>query len=505
MTRHAGSGRDGTYNPHMPYPAHHLASVPASQIREVTELAWATPGTAVLSVGEPDLPTAPRILRAAEDALRRDDTRYTPNAGIAPLREAVAGRERERGIAQARADRVWITAGAAQGIHLALSLTLGAGDDVLVPDPGYPPFSMAAALVQARPVPYPLRARGGFLPDPTELERVVTDRTRAIVLNSPSNPLGTVLDADLLGALLAFARRHDLWVISDECYDAFTFGVEHVPAAALDRDGRVLTLVSWSKTYAMTGFRVGALLVPRAFDPWMARVQEAIVSCVNTPAQYAALAALTGPQEDVAAARAVYRRHRDLATGLLASRGLRFQDARGGIYVWVDLSHASGGDVHALALRLVRERGVAVAPGTAFGRAGQGWARISLTASDEDLRRGIARLPRPEDGRGEPMPDRAGSGRSEGDPDAQHDQSAHCHDDERSADRHAQEAVAHPGDDGELHGHDREGDDQGQVGLRDEERQGVEHATDRGREARHDAAHHPGSASGLRAGVRQGL
>lgn len=390
----------------MPHPASHLRNVPASQIREVTELAWSRPDTAVLSVGEPDAPTAPHILRAAHEALRRDDTRYTPNAGIAPLRRAVATRERERGVGAAP-ERVWITAGAAQAIHLALTLTVQAGDDVLVPDPGYPPFAMAAALVQARPVPYTLSAADDFLPDVGRLESAVSARTRAIVLNSPSNPLGTVFDAPLVARLLDFARRHDLWVISDECYDAFTFGAQHVPPASLDAQGRVLTVLSWSKTYAMTGFRVGALLVPPCFDRWMPRVQEALVSCVNTPAQYAALAALTGPQEGVAEACERYRRRRDVAAAALARAGFRFLDSRGGIYLWADLSHASAGDVHALALRLVRERGVAVAPGSAFGAAGEGWARISLTASEHDLRRGIARLPAPTLHRGATLSGRA--------------------------------------------------------------------------------------------------
>lgn len=379
----------------MPSPASHLHAIMTSQIREVTELAWRTPGTVVLSVGEPDLPTAPHILQAAQDALARDDTRYTANSGIAPLREAIAAWHRTRGSSQVTADRVWVTAGGAQAILLAGVLTLDAGDEVLVPDPGYPPFTMAAQTLQARAVPYPLTAANGFVPDPATIEPLVTSRTRLLVLNSPSNPLGTVLNSAQLAALLELARRHDLWVLSDECYAAFTFDQPHVTAASLDEDDRVLTLDTLSKTYAMTGFRVGSLIVPRSLDPFLSQVQESLVSCVNTPAQYGAVAALTGPQDGVAAAAAVYRRNRDVSTRLLTERGFRILPSRGGIYLWVDLSHASDGDVHALTRRLVLERGVAVAPGSAFGSQGEGWARISLTASEADLLAGLSRLPAP--------------------------------------------------------------------------------------------------------------
>ncbi|MGO1318521.1 MAG: pyridoxal phosphate-dependent aminotransferase, partial [Cellulomonadaceae bacterium] len=207
----------------MPAPAARLARIGASQIREISELAWNTPGTVVLSLGEPDLATSPHILRASQDALERDDTRYTPNAGIAPLREAIADWHRVRGNTHVTADRVWVTAGGAEAILLACVLTLDVGDEVLVPDPGYPPFAMAAQVADAQVVPYPLRVEDGFIPDPDVVDALITDRTRLLVLNTPSNPLGTVLEAEHLAALLDVARRHDLWVLSDECYAGFTY------------------------------------------------------------------------------------------------------------------------------------------------------------------------------------------------------------------------------------------------------------------------------------------
>lgn len=377
----------------MPRIAPHATAVPASGIRRILELAWSVPGTVVLCVGEPDLPTAPHVLDAAREALDRDDTRYTPNGGIPQLRDAVAAWLDPEHTPPVRRDNVWITAGGAQALHLGLSLTVGAGDGVLVPDPGYPPFTMATRLLQAEAQPYALRAEDGFLPDPAVVEAAITDRTRVLLLNSPSNPLGTSLPAELVAELLELARRHDLWVLSDECYAAFTYDAPHVPAARFDTDGRVLTLHTFSKTHAMTGFRVGVLVVPDQMAPLMPRLQESVISCVNTPAQYAALAALTGPQDAVDHARATYRAHRDLATALLDERGIPWLPAAGGIYLWADVSHATGGDVAAWAEDLVRTHGVAVAPGSAFGPGGEGWVRISLTASADDLRTGLSRLP----------------------------------------------------------------------------------------------------------------
>jgi aspartate aminotransferase len=333
------------------------------------------------------------VQEPARQAQARDDTRYTPNGGIPELRDALAAWLDPLHAPAVRRDNVWVTAGGAQALHLALSLTVGAGDGVLVPDPGYPPFTMAAHLLQAQAQPYVLRAEDGFLPDPATVEAAITDRTRVLLLNSPSNPLGTCLPEALLADLLDVARRHDLWVLSDECYAAFTDDAPHVPAAALDTDGRVMTLHTFSKTYAMTGMRVGALVVPDVLAPLIPRVQESIVSCVNTPAQHAALAAITGPQDVVDDARRTYREHRAVAQEVLDAKGIGWLPAAGGIYLWADVAHLTGGDVAAWAEDLARTRGVAVAPGSAFGPAGEGWVRISLTATADDLRTGLGRLP----------------------------------------------------------------------------------------------------------------
>jgi len=379
----------------MPSLAPHISSVPASGIRRIYEIAVELDGIISLGVGEPDVAVAPHILAAAERAWADDVTNYTANGGIAPLRAAIVDKLARENNIHVDLERVWVTVGATQGLHQAMALTLDAGDEILVPDPGYTTFTMNARMLQAVPVPYSLKPERGFTPSIEELERLITDRTRVIIVNSPSNPLGVVFDESVLQGLLDFARRHDLWIISDEVYERFTFDTPHVSIASLDTDDRVFTAFSLSKTYAMTGVRVGYLVTPPGLAATMRTVQEATISCVNTPAQYAAIAAITGDQTHVADAVAHYRANLDAVTALLDSRGIRYLPPRGAFYLWIDVSHASGGDVATWSEHFLMSKRVAVAPGSAFGRSGEGWIRICLAATEADLLEGVGRLPVP--------------------------------------------------------------------------------------------------------------
>lgn len=379
----------------MPSLAQHILSVPGSGIRRIHEIAIRLNDVIMLAVGEPDVPVAPHIAAAAKAAWDADETNYTANGGIAPLRQAIVEKlARDNGI-HVDTERVWVTVGATQGLHQAMALTLGPGDEVLVPDPGYTTFTMNARMLEAVPVSYPLRADAGFMPDIAELERLVTDRTRVLIVNSPSNPLGTIFPRDLLQGLLDFARRHDLWIISDEVYEAFTWAGEHVSIASLDTEDRVFSVFSFSKTYAMTGIRVGYLVTPPGIAATMRTVQEASISCVTTPGQFAALAAITGEQSAVADARDHYRGNLAAVTALLDERGIRYLEPGGAFYLWVDVSYASGGDVADWAEGFLLEHGVAVAPGNAFGRSGEGWIRLCVAATRDDLLEGVRRLPAP--------------------------------------------------------------------------------------------------------------
>ena len=179
-----------------------------------------------------------------------------------PLRIAIADKVAGHNRITATPEQVIVSAGGMQALYVALSATVQAGDEVLIPDPGWPNFAMAVQLLQGTPVRYPVRLENSFLPDVEELDRLVTNRTKAIIVNSPSNPLGAVVPADLAAKLCRLADAHDLWLISDECYDAITFDMTHISLAAHDEQQRVISCFSFSKTYAMTGLRVGYLVAP---------------------------------------------------------------------------------------------------------------------------------------------------------------------------------------------------------------------------------------------------
>ncbi len=381
----------------MPQLAAHIQSQPESGIRLITERAWSTPGAIVLSVGEPQFELAPHVTEAAIEAWRRGDVRYQANAGIPALKQAItATYERDYGVRVAD-EQVMVTAGAVQGMHLALSLVLGAGDEILIPDPGYTIFEMAPHLLQARSVRYPLLPENDFLPSVADIEALITPRTKAILLNSPSNPLGSVIPGPLVEEVYELARKHDLWLISDECYSAFTFGEPHVSPTTIDTDGRVFAVYSFSKTYGMTGVRLGWVITPPGMSHTLNAVQESTVSCINPPAQWAGVAALTGPQDYVTHARDFYEKAAAEAAAALAPRGFRFLTPSGAFYLWLDVSHLSKGDVHAWTLRFLDEAKVGLAPGSAFGPHGEGWVRISLAGDRAELLEALSRIPAPAD------------------------------------------------------------------------------------------------------------
>jgi aspartate aminotransferase len=367
--------------------------MPRSGIRKVMDLAWSLPGPVIgLHVGEPSFATPQHVRDAAAAALARGETRYAPNAGLPELRSAIAAKVTTLNRMRAEPEQVVVSAGGMEALFVALAATVRAGDEVLVPDPGWPNFAMAVQLLQARPVAYPLHAEDGFLPDVARLDGLVGPHTKAIVVNSPSNPLGSVFDAAVAEALCRFADHHDLWLISDECYDAITFDRPHVSPGAWDEQDRVLACFSFSKTYAMTGMRVGYLVAPPSVAATAAKMQEPLIACVNVPAQRAALAALEGPQDQVEAMRRTYAERRDAATRLLDERGVGYLRPQGAFYLWIDVSDRCGDDVTAWALDVLRERGVAVAPGPTFGPTGEGWVRVSLATETDDLLEGLGRI-----------------------------------------------------------------------------------------------------------------
>jgi aspartate aminotransferase/aminotransferase len=372
-------------------PGRRAGELGASGIAEMMRLAAQTPGAIRLEVGEPDQPTPPYIVAAAFEAARDGFTRYTPAPGLPSLREALARKITERNGLPTTPEQVIATSGSVFALSAAMLAALDPGDEALVPDPGWPNYWSALHLVGARAVGYPLVREAGYEPDLDALRRLVGPRTRVLVMNSPSNPTGAVFSPSTVRALVELAAERDLTVISDEVYEEFVYEGEHRSPAAFDRDGRVITIYGFSKTYAMTGWRLGYARATPPVAAAMARIAEAMTGCPPSVAQKAAEAALAGPRTEVDAMRARYRRHRDLAAATLGEAGLLAAVPRGAFYALVDLARVEE-DSMTLARRLLYEQGVATAPGETFGPRARGMVRISLATEGAQLEEGCRRI-----------------------------------------------------------------------------------------------------------------
>jgi len=368
-----------------------VQSMPRSGIREIMDLSREIPDVINLSVGEPGFPTPEHIVRAAEEAMERGFTKYTPNAGLPSLREQIVSKVRTVNQLDVGMDNVVVTTGAVGGLATAVMAIAEPGEEVLVPDPGWPNFQMMVTCSYAVPRLYPLSPEMGFWPRIEDLQGIVGPRTKAIIINSPCNPTGAVFSAELIERLVDFAAGHDLYLVADEVYEQLVFEAEHVSPARFDDQGRVIAVHSFSKTYAMTGWRVGYVVAPQAVAALIAKLQEPFFSCASSVSQKAAEAALAGPQDCVAEMRRGYKKNRDLACDLLADAHLGFVRPRGTFYVLVNIS-PFGLDSYTFARRLLQEAGVAVAPGRTFGPSADGYVRVSLAPTEEEIRRGLARL-----------------------------------------------------------------------------------------------------------------
>ena len=367
-----------------------VESIPRSGIRVILDMAQ-RPGVIHLEIGQPDFPTPRHIVEAAHRAAAEGRTGYTPNAGTEPLRRLIAEKlVRENHIHTSWED-ITVTIGAMGALHSSFQTVLEPGDEVLVPDPGYPNYGMAALLCGAKTVPYPLDAGNGYQPDIDALERAAGSGVKAIVVNSPSNPTGAVISEEAARRIVGIAEERDLYVISDECYEKILFDGIHVSPAAFDRSGRCITVNSFSKSYAMTGWRVGYAATPPDLSPMFVKLQETAVACAPSISQAAAEEALRGPQECVAEMVESYRERRDLALGILKEHGLYRYTPGGAFYLLIDASGWKG-DTYSLAKAILAETDVAVAPGETFGAAVRPYIRISLAAKRDLLEEGLHRI-----------------------------------------------------------------------------------------------------------------
>jgi aspartate/methionine/tyrosine aminotransferase len=343
-----------------------------------------------LEIGDPDFPTPEVIIRAAEASMTGGDTGYTQSLGLPDLRDAITATMRAHYGVDVNPANIVVTQGTSPAMLLLFGSILDPGDEVVMPDPCYPAYPNYVAFLGGVPVPVRVRAQDGFRFRIDEVERAITPRTRAIMVNSPSNPTGGVLGPEDLQALGALAEKHGIWLASDEIYHGLQFeGRSHT---VLEYTDRAFVLNGFSKAYAMTGWRLGYLVAPEQFVRPAEKIQQNFFLCANHFVQVAGTTALLHAQDDVARMRAAYDERRRYLVPALREIGLGVAtEPLGAFYVFADASHWSPDSV-ALAGRLLEEAGVAVGPGVDFGPGGEGFLRFSYATSLDRLREGVARL-----------------------------------------------------------------------------------------------------------------
>jgi aspartate aminotransferase len=348
-----------------------------------------------LEIGEPDAATPAHIVAAGQEALARGLTHYVPAPGTLELRTAVAAFLERTGRLRTSPDRVVVTPGAKPIMFFTILALCQPGDEVLYPDPGFPMYASITAFAGARPVPVPLREANGFRMDPDELASLVTERTKLVILNSPHNPCGSGLTQAEVEAIARVATEHDLVVLSDEVYWAIRYGGGHPSVLSVDGMAeRTVLLDGWSKTFAMTGWRLGFGVLPAPLVEPVTRLVVNSVSCTAAFSQHAAVAALEGPWAPVEAMVASLRERRDLVVaGLDAIDGISCLEPAGAFYAFPRVADL-GLPAATLADRLLAEGGVACLPGTAFGGHGEGYLRLSYANTAGNLRQALARIGR---------------------------------------------------------------------------------------------------------------
>ncbi|HKJ97283.1 MAG TPA: pyridoxal phosphate-dependent aminotransferase [Desulfotignum sp.] len=365
-----------------------------SGIRIMFAMADKIDGVVNLGIGQPDFDTPAHIRKAAKTALDQGYTRYPPASGFADLRQAVANKLAVENKIQADPDtEIFISVGAMQGIFNIMLHLLNTGDEVLVVDPGYDYYSQIR-LFGGVPVRIAAREENQFKIDPTEVENAITPKTKAFILNTPSNPTGAVFDRDILEQVAALCQKHGIMVISDEPYEHILFdGNNHVSIGSLDgMQDLTVSIYTLSKSYAMTGWRVGYVAAHKAIIAEMEKLMEHMVSGVTSVAQRAALAAIEGPQDCVKQMVERYAQRRDLVIdGLNSIKGISCIKPESTFYAFANIS-SFGMSSWEFARHMVEKHKVAMVPGSIFGENGEGFVRISFATSSANLKEALQRI-----------------------------------------------------------------------------------------------------------------
>jgi len=345
-------------------------------------------------IGQPDVPTYANISDAGITAIRTGRTRYSPPPGLPELRRAIADDAGARRGIDVKLGQVVVMPGGKPTLFFPTLALVQPGDEVIFPDPGFPTYAAMVGVAGGTPVPVTLREDQDFAFDLDAFDAAVSDRTRMIVINSPSNPTGGVLSTEVLGHIADAAIRHDAWVLSDEIYSRLTFNGVAAPSIAALPGMRDRTIIcdGFSKTYAMTGWRLGYAIVPTGLADRLGLLLTHSVTCSATFTQLAALEAVTGPQDRVDEVVADYQGRRDLMVGgLNAIPGVSCRLPMGAMYAFPNIS-SFGRPSDWIANYLLETAGVALLPGTSFGQGGEGYLRLCFASSREAIRQGLERI-----------------------------------------------------------------------------------------------------------------
>ena len=346
-----------------------------------------------LEIGEPDFDTPSYIIDAAKKALDSGFTHYGPSAGIPEVRKAFAEFiTRDRGL-EVGPDNIVITPGAKPILFFSILALVDAGDEVVYPNPGFPIYESVINFMGGKPVPIPLREEKAFSFDLEEMKQLVNDKTKLIILNSPHNPTGGSMTAEDMKGVAELADKHDAWILSDEVYSKMVYEGKHVSIFDYPevRD-RVILLEGHSKTYAMTGWRLGYGIMPEKFAAQIAKIQTNSNSCTSAFVQMAGKAAIEGPQEDSLKMMAEFKARRDLiVAGLNDIPGFDCLTPKGAFYVFPNIT-GTGMKSKELEEHLLNEAGVAGLSGTSFGKYGEGYLRFSYANSQENLKKALDKI-----------------------------------------------------------------------------------------------------------------
>lgn len=367
-------------------------TLPPSGIRKFWEKAIAMDDVISLCVGEPDYIPPQPVLDALVASVERGETNYSPNAGILPLREAISNWYDRRYHVHYGTDEMMLTIGASEAIDLSLRALLNEGDEVLIPNPSYVAHQAEVHMCGGKVVPVPTHLEDGFKLRVEELEKLVTEKTKAILMCYPSNPTGAIMDYEDLLPIAEFAKAHDLIVISDEIYSELTYHKDHISMASLPgMKERTIILNGFSKSYAMTGLRIGFLCAPSEFITACIKLHQYSIVAPATPVQHAAIVALNECDDSVIAMRQDYLERRDMIVKGFQDMGLPIAVPEGAFYVFPDISQTGLSDED-FCEQLLEQQHVAVVPGSAFGTCGANRIRCSYASSKETIQEALRRI-----------------------------------------------------------------------------------------------------------------